>query len=147
MRRQFELRPMVTVIPWVPEGKDAPEILAEVNRNIDSKYGRNPDLKVLKLISVNGIQRIVGSCPLIKPIFNKIIAPQFGVMRPEEVETTLQEGDTIQVNKRYHIDYGLVLDFSGRHHELAIGVFGTLPEELRDFDRLPAIMINYSFMQ
>ena len=145
-KKQFELRQAVafpTIMPYLLEGEDAPEILGEFNGIIDSKYKRNSKLKILNLREVEGSNILVGSSSLITPIINSIVYPRYRTARPEEVETTLQEGDPVKIRGNHYIDYGLVLDFSGNNHDLALEVFKQFPKEMRDFDRLPAVMIGY----
>ena len=142
-RKEFELRPVVRVTPYLLEGKDSPEILGEINGVIDSKYKRNPALKVLNLFTIEEIPILVGSNSLISPVINEVFAPKYRVALPEEVETTLQEEDPVRIKRYYYVDYGLVLDFSENNHDLAVEVFSQLPKELRDFDRLPALMVSY----
>src|SRR3989344_3975728 len=98
-RKKFELRPVVNVVtvnPYLLEGKDSPEILGEINGVIDSKYNGNLNLKVLNLVTMEEIPRLVGSNSLIAPVINEVFAQMnYRVALPEEVETTLQEGDPV----------------------------------------------------
>ena len=126
------------------EGEGSPEIFERINGVIDSKYDGNPNLKKLQLIKGgDGLQRIVGSDPLILPIVAEVIYPRYRLARPEEVETTLQDGDALHIRGNHYVDYGLVLDFSGKNHDLAVETFRRLPKTLRDFEKLPAVMIGY----
>ena len=143
--KKYELEQAVTsrVISYLLAGEDTPEILEKFNGIIDSKYKRNPKLKVLNLREIEGRKILTGSSPLITPIINSIVSPGYRTARPEEVETTLQGGDPVRIRGNYYVNYGLVLDFSGSNHDLAIKLFKQLPKEIRDFDRLPALMIGY----
>ncbi len=145
--KEIELRKAVSeprVAPYLMEGEDAPETFDRINKVIDSKYGGNPKLKVLQLTEgQGGLQRIVGSSPLILPIVAQVISPKYGLARPEEVETTLQDGDTLGIEGNHYVDYGLVLDFSGNNHALAVETFNSLPKSLRELERFPAVMIGY----
>ncbi|MBS3088541.1 hypothetical protein J4402_02055 [Candidatus Pacearchaeota archaeon] len=135
--------PQLTVTPYILKGKNALATLKEINNVIDSKYNGNDNLKVLRSGEINEVPTTFGSNPLILPVVNQIIAPEFRIIKPEELERTLQEGDPIRIQGNHYVDMGLVLDFSGNNHELAVQTFEGLPKELRDFDRLPAVMIGY----
>src|SRR3989344_2659735 len=97
--KKIELRRAVAeprVVPYLMEGENAPEIFERINGVIDSKYDGNPILKILRLINGgDGLQRIVGSGPLIFPVVSEVISPRYRIARPEEVETTHQDGDTL----------------------------------------------------
>jgi hypothetical protein len=142
----FNLSPRIivqTVDPYLIEGEDAPAILDEVNGVIDSEFGGNKVLKVLSL-GDDGRREVVGSSSLILPVVNRVVSPQFRVMRPERLERTLREGDPVGVKRNQHyVNYGIFLDFSGRNHNLALEFHEQLPEELRDIDRLPALVVGY----
>ena len=147
-QKKFELKPVVvkpSVFPFVVEGSDMPEVLRAINGVVDSKYKGNSNLKVLELKRVNGVDRIVGSNSWVRPVIDEVL-PQYRGMKPEEVETTLREGDSLSIKGNHYVDYGVVLDFSGNNHELAVEVFGKLPKELRDLDRLPAVMLDYGLV-
>lgn len=143
--RKFDLKPITvipTVVPYLLNGEDAPAILEEYNRLVDSKFKGNPKLKVLKLIDIDEAPTIIGSNPLILPVVQQIVTG-FRVAKPEEIETTLQEKDPIRIRGNHYVDYGITLDFTGANHDLAIKFFRTLPKELRELDRLPALIVGY----
>lgn len=100
-------------------------------------------MQVLKLRDINGTPTIVGSNTLVLPIVSQVVGPDYRPIRPEELETTLQEGDPLNIRGNHYIDTGLVLDFSGKNHELARKLFERLPKKLKDFDRLPAVLVGY----
>lgn len=143
--RTFELKSVV-IKPSVPllvlEGPDMPEVLRAIDGVIDSKYGGNDVLRVLKLEEVDGVNRLVGSSSLILPVVCEVF-PQYRAIKPEEVERTLRECDPLEIADKHYVDYGAVLDFSGNNHKLAVEVFRRLPRELREIDRLPAMMLGY----
>ncbi len=144
-QRVFDLESKVvapTVIPYTLEGKDTPEILNEINRIVDSKYKGNPNLKILQLKNIDGNKVIVGSNSVILPVV-QIAVPSYRIAKPEEIETTLKEGDPVRIRGNHYVDYGITMNFSGRDHDLAVEVFKQLPKELRDLDRLPALMVGY----
>jgi len=131
-----------TVRPYTLEGEDAPEILRAFNARVDSDYNGNPFLKVLKLREIEGIKVLVGSNPLILPVVQEVL-PSFRIARPEQIEMTLREGDPVKIGGNHYVDYGIVMDFSGKDHDLAVEVFNQIPKEQRDLDRLPALMVGY----
>lgn len=144
-QKEFELKSAVmqpSVHPYVLEGSDMPEVLKAINGVVDAKYKGNSNLKILQLRKVNGVDRIVRSNSLIRPVIDEVL-PRYRGIRPEEMEATLREGDFLGIRGNHYVDYGVVLDFSGNNHELAVEVFRKLPKKLRDFDRLPAVMLDY----
>lgn len=145
VQRIFNLKSRVvapTVIPYTLEGEDIPAVLDETNSVIDSKFKGNPNLRILNLRNINGDKVLVGSNSLILPII-QIAVPSYRPARPEEIETTLQEGDPVRIKGNHYVDYSIAIDFSGRDHDLAVEIFKQLPKELRDLGRLPALMVGY----
>jgi len=145
MKRLVSVVPKLTIIPHTFRGEHLKEALGKINDLIDSKFKGNTKLKVLTIKEINGTPTIIGSNSLISPVVNQVIGQEgYRTIQPEELETTLQEGDPVGVSGNFYVDTGIVLDFSGQNHELARHLFEQLPEgELRDLDRLPAIMIGY----
>jgi len=136
----FKSRVIVpTVFPYMIEGEDAEAIFGEICGVIDSEFKGNPRLKVLEL---TWDKVVFGTSPLILPVVNRVLSPDFRVIRPEKLEKTLQEGDPLNM-KNNSIDYGIVLDFSGNNSDLARLFYAQLPNELRDLDRLPAVVLGY----
>jgi len=145
-KKKFNIQPRITVptvVPYLIEGEDVPAILDEVNGVIDSEFNGNKNLKVLNLRKNGDKQVVTGSNSLVLPVVAQVVSPQFRVMRPEKLETTLQEGDPIGIKGNHYVDYGIVLDFSGNNHASALAFYEQLPKELRDFDRLPAVVVGY----
>ena len=143
---KFRLEPrriVPTILPYLIEGKDAPIILEGINGLIDLEYKGNPNLKILNLIENEGRAVVAGSSPLILPIVNRVVSPDFRVMRPEGIERTLQEEDPVKIEGNYYVDYGPILDFSGNNHDSAIEFYAQLPKNLKDFNRLPAVIVGY----
>ena len=131
-----------SIIPHRIEGDMAEEFLREVNAKIDEKYLGNSRLKVLSLKNVNGVPLVVGSNSLILPVI-EMVAPNYRTGRPEDLQRTLNDGDTLSIRGNNYIDLGVVLDFAGRNHEVALDFYEQLPKELKDFDRLPSVVIDY----
>ena len=122
-----------------------PEVLRAYNGMVDSKFNGNSLLKVLELREEGGEKRLVGSNSFVHPILYRVL-PEFRAAKPEEVEMTLADGDSLGIKGRHYVNSGAVLDFSGNNHELAVRFFEQLPKELRDIDRLPAVMIGYDLI-
>lgn len=135
--------PQLSVIPYAVKGEHAQTKVDEINGIVASEYNGNQSLSVLSVRDIKGVPTMIGSNPLVLPVLNRVVVPDFRVIRPEKMETTLQEGDILRVRGNHYVDLGLVLDFSGKNHDLAFEVFDRLPTELRDFDRLPAVMVGY----
>ena len=102
------IRPSVE--PFVFRGPGVHEILNEINGVIDSDYKGNKALKeyngepVLQIGQVNEAYItpvMVGSNSLILPVINKVVAPHFRVMFPEEVERSLREGDPMGIEEKF----------------------------------------------
>jgi len=139
--------PELTVMPYLFQGDEAQERLDEINNVIDSEFNGNTNLKVLSLRNVNGLPTVVGSNSLISPVVSQVIGPEgYRTIFPEELETTLGEGDPIRVRGKFYVDAGLVLDFSGKNHDLARNIFDRLPDDFRELDRLPAVMVGYGLV-
>ena len=63
------------------------------------------------------------------------------VMYPEECELLISQG---RLPGQGNVNHNLagVLDFSGRHHSLAVRLYKQLPQDLQDLDRLPALLVG-----
>lgn len=61
-------------------------------------------------------------------------------MLPEEAQLLIKQ--KLPEKKKADYDLGLVLDFSGQNHGLALKLWGALPKELKDIDRLPAVALG-----
>lgn len=131
-----------SIIPHVINGESAPAFLEEFNAFVDSAFKGNTNLKVLKLRTANEVPIVVGSNSLVSPVVQRV-APNYRTGRPEDLQKTLNDGDTLSIRGNYYVDLGVVLDFTGRNHEMALDFYSQLPKELRDFDRLPAVVVGY----
>ena len=63
------------------------------------------------------------------------------VYTPEQAELLLAKKRLPEMGQVYY-DLGLCLDFSGKNHGLAVKLFEQLPTELRNLERLPAVMLG-----
>jgi len=131
-----------SIIPYLVAGPNAPEFVKECESVIDSEFDKNTHLKVLKLREINGVQTMIGSNSLILPVVQRV-APNYRTGRPEDIQKTLNDGDTLSIKGNHYVDMGVVLDFTGRHHEMALDFYNQLPKELQDFERLPAVVVGY----
>src|SRR3989338_8325869 len=122
-----------SIIPYLVAGPNAPEFVKECESVIDSEFNKNTHLKVLKLREVNDVQTTVGSNSLILPVVQRV-APNYRTGRPEDLQKTLNDGDTLSIKGNHYVDMGVVLDFTGRHHEMALDFYNQLPKELKNFD-------------
>jgi len=70
------------------------------------------------------------------------VARQFGarIARPEEQELLLVQ-NRLPEQGTVNYDRGVILDLSGANHDLALKLYDSLPNELKDLDRLPAVML------
>ena len=145
MRREYSLKPAIkqpSIVPYLINGESASDFLQDYNALVDSKFRGNSNLKVLKLQDVNSVPTIVGSNPLVLPVVQRLI-PGKRIGRPEDLQRTLNDGDTLSIKGNHYVDMGLVLDFSGRNHEMALDLYEQLPKKLKNFDSLPAVVIDY----
>lgn len=131
-----------SIIPYLVAGPSAPEFVKECEAVIDSEFNGNTHLKVLKLKEVNGIPTMVGSNSVILPVVQRV-APNYRTGRPEDYQKTLNDGDTLSIKGNHYVNMGVVLDFTGRNHEMALDFYNQLPKELQDFERLPAVVVGY----
>lgn len=132
-----------TVFPSMLEGENADEFVRRYNSHVDSQYNGNEKLKIFQVKDIEGVRTAGGSSPLALPIVEEVL-PAYRIARPEEIFThVLREGDGIKMRGNNYIDLGILLDFSGSDGEIARDLFEQLPSEMRDLDRLPAIVIGY----
>ena len=131
-----------TISPIIIRGPKAPRFLEDFNKIVDKKYCRNKNLKVFVLKKINGIITLINSNPLVLPVVQTLV-PTRRVNRPEDIQKTLNDGDTLGIYGNHCIDFGIVLDFSRQHNELARDLFRQLPGRLRNLDNLPAVVIGY----
>ncbi|MEM4259293.1 MAG: hypothetical protein QXS38_00835 [Candidatus Pacearchaeota archaeon] len=131
-----------TAIPYLIAGKDAGKFVADFERLVDKDYNGNRNLKVLRVADVRETPTVVGSNTLILPLVQKLVYPK-RVGRPEDLQMTLNDGDTIGIRGNHYVDLGAVLDFSGYNHDLAVDLFEQLPKNLRNLDKMPSVVLGY----
>ncbi|MEK6889503.1 MAG: hypothetical protein AABW80_05360 [Nanoarchaeota archaeon] len=145
MTDKYDFKPAVKqpfVIPYTLQGDNAPRFVEDFNALVKRDYADNPNLKVLNLAEVNKVPTVRGSNSLVLPVVQSLV-PERRVGLPEDIQRTLNDGDTIGIRGNHYVDLGVVLDFSGRHHEMAMDMFGQLPAQLRDVKKLPAVLVKY----
>ena len=143
---QYDSAPAIkqpSITPYLIRGPNAERFLEDFNRVVDAQYQGNKNLKVLALRDVEGVPTVVGSNPLILPIVHSLVSPARRVGLPEDLQRTLNDGDTLGIRGNHYVDFGFALDFSGKHHEMALDVFQQLPAELRDVKNLPGALVGY----
>ena len=143
MNREYVLQPAIkqpSVIPYLIQGESASAFLEDYNRLVDLDFKGNSNLKVLKLEDVRGVPTITGSNTLILPVVQRLL-PSKRIGRPEDLQRTLNDGDTLSIQGKHYVDLGVVLDFTGRNREMALDFYEQLPKELQDFDRLPSVVV------
>ncbi len=134
-----------SIIPYKIQGKDAPAFLRDFNGLVDSDFGGNAKLKVLSLSGEGDNAEVTGSNTLVLPVV-QILIPDKRIGRPEDLQRTLNDGDTLSIVGNHYVDLGAVLDFTGRNHEMAKDFYEQLsPEARRDFIEkgLPASVVGY----
>lgn len=130
------------IIPSIVKGADAPRFVDDFNRLVDLDYNGNEKLKVVEIKKV-GKEKVpiaCGSSALALPLIQKLVYPKI-IGAPEIFQRTLTDGNTIY-QYSLSVNLGVVLDFSGSNHELAVDLFEQLPRKLRDLEGLPAVVIR-----
>lgn len=146
MARKYELRPVIrqpSIIPYTVRGEQAQAFLEEVQARITEEFRGNKNLGVLSLEGKDNI--LTGSNPLVLPIVARV-AQGYRVGRPEDLQRTLNDGDTLSIQGNHYVDMGLVLDFAGSHREMAQDFFDQMPEAQRKAfleARHPAVVVGY----
>ncbi len=141
----YKFQPVIKkpiVIPYLIADEDASRFVADFNRLVDKDYKGNPNLKVLKVIDFKETQIVAGSNTLILPLVSKLVYPK-RVGRPEDLQKTLNDGDTVGIKDNHYVDLGAVLDFSGHNHDLAVDLFEQLPDSLRSLEKIPSVVLGY----
>ena len=131
-----------SVNPIRIRGENVPAFLKEVNTVIRERFNDNKHLKVLAQTGSGKDAVAVGSNSLILPVV-QIVLPEYRVGRPEDLQRTLNDGDTLSIRGNNYVDLGAVLDFTGRNHEMALDFYDQLSVELQSFERLPAVVVGY----
>src|SRR3989344_4396000 len=132
-----------SIVPYLLHGQDAEPFLRDLNQVVDNRYNGNKYLKRLELRVINDIPTVIGSSPLILPVAQSLVAPEKRIIMPEEIQRTLNDGDTLGIRDRFYVDLGIALDFSGRDHEMAVDLFNQLPSDERNLDRIPCMLVGY----
>ena len=140
----YQFAPAVrqSIVPHRIEGDMVEEFLKEVNAKIDQDFKGNSLLKVLSMKKIRGVPLAVGSNSIILPVVESV-SPNYRTGRPEDLQRTLNDGDTLSIKENNYVDLGAVIDFTGRNHQMALDFYQQLPKELRDFDRLPSVVVGY----
>ncbi|MBS3155646.1 hypothetical protein J4413_00225 [Candidatus Woesearchaeota archaeon] len=131
------------IILYLLHGQGAQQFLRDFNQVIDDRYNGNKCLKRLELRVINDIPTVTGSSPLILPVAQSLVAPEKRIIRPEEIQRTLNDGDILGIRDRFYVDLGIALDFSGKNHEMAVDLFNQLPSDERTLDRVPCMLVGY----
>ena len=157
MAKDYALAPAIkqpSIIPYLIRGENAPEFLKDFNQLVKAEYNDNSHLKVLGLNDVEGVPTIVGSNTLVLPVVQRLVSGK-RIGRPEDLQRTLNDGDTLSIRGNHYIDLGAVLDFTGRNHEIALDFWeqlqGRAPEgfgfvahrSVTNLDMLPALIVGY----
>lgn len=124
---------------------DVPSFIEEANRIADSEFDGNRYLKVLGSQKIGDRIVMTGSNSVILPIVRRLV-PSKRVGRPEDFQITLNDGDTLEIRGNNYVDMGVVLDFAGRNHEMALDFYNQIPEgeRLKLLEQgLPAVVLDY----
>jgi len=143
---QYDSAPAIkqpSITPYLIRGPNAERFLEDFNRVVDAQYRGNKNLKVLALRDVEGVPTVVGSNPLILPIVHSLVSPARRVGLPEDLQRTLNDGDTLGIRGNHYVDLGVVLDFTGRNHDMAVDFYEQLPKGLRNLDLHPSVVVGY----
>ena len=130
-----------SIIPYLIRGPNAGQFVEDFNQVVDTEYKGNRNLKVLALRDIDGVQTAVGSNSLISPVVRKLSGRRTGL--PEDLQRTLNDGDTLGIRGNHYVDLGVVLDFTGRNHDMAVDFYEQLPKELRNLDLHPSVVVGY----
>lgn len=142
----YSLAPVIkqpSIIPYVIQGNDiVPAVLKDIERIVDADFRKNKNLKVLKEGNINKTLVVVGSNTLVLPVVQRVF-PNYRVGRPEDIQKTLNDGDTLSIEGNNYVDMGFAIDFSGRHHAMALDFYNQLPPELQKLESFPSVVIGY----
>lgn len=130
-----------SIIPYLIRGPNAGQFVEDFNQVVDTEYKGNRNLKVLALRDIDGVQTAVGSNSLISPVVRKLSGRRTGL--PEDLQRTLNDGDTLGIRGNHYVDLGVVLDFTGRNHDMAVDFYEQLPKGLRNLDLHPSVVVGY----
>ena len=110
------------------------EIVARVNEEFKGTPAEIPET------DIRG-NKIVGSNPYrLFAMDSEARDLGWRAMLSEESELLLAQNRLPEQGQTYY-HLGLVLNFSGQNHDLALRLWGTLPQELREFGGLPAVAL------
>ena len=142
----YSLAPAIkqpSIIPYIIQGNDiVPAVLKDIEHIVDTEFRGNKNLKVLKDRNVNKTLIAVGSNTLVLPVVQRVFS-NYRVGRPEDIQKTLNDGDTLSIKGNNYVDMGFALDFTGRHHAMALDFYNQLPPELQKLESFPSVVIGY----
>ncbi len=120
------------------------EVQAEVNSELS---GTPAEIKAGYFVGQNSPMRASNSFIIYavgesaRRVSGKYGKQRVSVMLPEDYELEILAGKLPEKGLTYR-DYGTVLDFTGRNHDLAVHLYEQLPKELQDLGRLPAVVLG-----
>ena len=115
----------------------------EIVKQVNAKFAGTP-AEIKKDYIVGRNQPIKASNPFIQSAVDRAgIEGKHDIRAytPEQAELLLAKKRLPEMGQVYY-DLGLCLDFSGKNHGLAVKLFEQLPTELRNLERLPAVMLG-----
>lgn len=158
--------PIPTIIPYTIRGENASEVAKELNLLIDKDFDRNHYLKrSFSLIRSKGVPIVGGSDPYLLPLVRRVTGMR--TARPEDIQRTLNDGDSLSLRGNHSVDLGLVLtireppiitenssdlakhfyagDLTSQQADQAraLNLYSQLPPELRSLDKLPIVILDY----
>ena len=111
------------------------EIVAKINEEFRGTPAEIPET------DIRG-NKIVGSNPYRLFARDSVARPlDWCSMLPEESELLLAQDRLPEQGPHIYYDLGLAFNLSGENHDLALKLWETLPQGLRDLDRLPAVAL------
>ena len=132
-----------SIVPYVIQGNDVvPRALKDIEKIIDSEFKGNKNLKVVQQREIQGTLVAVGSNTLVLPVVQRVF-PNYRVGRPEDLQKTLDDGDTLSIQGNHYVDMGFVLDLTVRNHATALDFYNQLPSGLQKLEELPAVVVGY----
>lgn len=130
-----------SIVPYLIRGPNAQRFLNDFNVVVDKQYKGNTNLKVLGLRDVKGVPTVVGSNTFVLPVVNSLVSPARRVGMPEDLQRTLNDGDTLDIRGNHYIDLGAVLDFTGRNHDLAVDLYDQIPQI--KLASIPSVVVGF----
>ena len=132
-----------SIVPYIIQGNNVvPGALKDIEHIVDTEFNGNKNLKVVQQREIQGTLVAVGSNTLVLPVVQRVF-PNYRVGRPEDLQKTLDDGDTLSIQGNHYVDMGFVLDLTGRNHAMALDFYNQLPPELQKLEGLPAVVVSY----